>query len=1470
MNNIHNQLPKFGHDLQADGGVKLSWPGYPGLKKPRVDFLAPHSKTLAAIDMERQPDGDSWISSQSVKPGTRYRFWAGDWDEQTEIPARANGQAVTLKRDGHFWKLPADATASGLLELPAGSPPLHLEKTNTATGAVESTIAARPHAADQSPQYDLPDGFNAAQYRFAPSLELIESVDQKAALGQFNKVADNIAQAPLKSTVIADIYFDSLVDKARFNRLKADNNGQLPSRNHYNQFADPRGNQNALHEMIADLKGMGFTGLLFKPFIGGDNLSSHKYWTTDPFVLNNSFADKKAFRQSLAESMRHGMKLYADGAFVNQGLNGVQMLSNIQYGQASPYWNWFKYGDSPAGIKTGSDRWDYPSHAFETRKLTMGILPTVMNKTNGLKTLAYDRFDFRIQNDPTVKSTYDARKPTYLELFDPKLETRDGQKLSRAALAPDALLNSESSVQKYRFPVDPKEVIEKSKQLKRSTGKPGTDADATHDKKILMEWKTFRMGSPSNDDSSVKWDGNVNVALIDTKNTEVQNYLRDAVGYWSRMVMNTQVDTVASQLKIAANPSTQTLRAALNNATQRGNHPDDLKDARRPLPTVALPELETLTDVELATVLKASQHPDLAEKVPGEELADHILKEVPLNVLPLPETFKGTLSEPNLAKALLKPYQQGILWSAFHAVMTPIKNTHFLGIDAFAKSVEHIVEGIHAKLFPAFKQELSSKLNDAYANLRPDEQRKLQYGRVQSLVSDQLAEGLYLHLLTGLNLETLMKNGYSAKTIEDNFYKTVPFDITHADPVTAAYKLQGFLKKQLDAVPASALSHRLEDTLKTLTPVNVLLADAIVQKREYGLNWRIDAAKDVGNIDAIRNERPENRAKPFAQEIDSHVQPFWNALNKAMRAPFPKTSIIAELTDFNILTDGNKPVEKQLIDKLMNSNTFTGMPNMNFLYSGIMQLVNYAQRPDENGDTTLRPSDFIKQKLEPMSTSVNFTALKQAQNLISSHDYSTATHALMVNPDLFTADLQKWRGLSDDFRTAMQELHSKNSLQPTRDALQKAAPDLDVESFVNGLNELIADKDTLQELLEDKAETSPAYRDIAAFFDEETKGQNANDTRVATPQALKGKFIEAIFNVMDEETLAKFGLEDYAALPLEEKTAVKAVLKQAIMEPSENRAMRGVIVNAMSALDSSRFWEKQDAKVQTLKPAFKDALWRAVAHISQTKGQNFGYTALDLSLQEITNQMEKDAVWLEQSIELDAPQRRALLDSVSNALYSEANRPVMPKLLRAFAVQNALPGNPSVNLPDLFAQGGSEWTKNIFAQNRPLIRIDKRQQPEFQAFAKRVGDIFNTRSTGLRLKDGTSAGQGALNDGKILPVPGDDIHGVLPIVRDNGKEQVITLIQTGNPHAPDGSKVGTHSDAYPTVDRDLAPIHNYRSNLLNPQLTPGGRLYEDPTTHERFRLDAQGQLKNVNATGTDSGLTLQDFRILIRVPRDAE
>lgn len=1532
---------------QQETRARIFTPGPAETYHPlQAQIIRPGSTQPENIALQYEATSQLWKSPEALPLGTLYRFDVSNLPvieaqllspNQTPFPAPQKGQEAAtepvilkLRRKNNVWQSAKPIPPGTIVRIPLQDlPPMDIEAVFPDKGTQKLTPKLEGNAwtITVDPQWEA-----GILLRVAPAMDWVEVVEQNGQ--KFNRISPLEANAPHKSGPMADIFLDSLLpleDLAKLTglpqktleslpprkrqRYLADwierNNHLLPMRNHFNRYG---GNETALQTMLPMLHQVGIRSILTKPFIGGDNLSAHRYWTVDPFVLNDSFTSKKAFQGFINTTLDHGMKLYNDGAFVNQGLNGAQFFSLLTDQKNSPYWHWFTHTD-----KNNQQRINHSGKLTLPRLshngMTLGILPT-RPTSNGHRKLDFNHFEFRIVNDPDTR-TYDRRKPTLIELYDPSTQTKDGQPLH----ANRSIINSEDSVHNYRFPVSVDELREKKRRIAQQ------HLDGPARKSVMMEWSQFRLKEASADDSTYKWDGQTSVAKMNTKNPEVVNYLRDAVGYWTRYVSNTYTERVARALSQAQDKTPNANPDALIRAI---TNPSAKPSPDYALPKVELPQIETLTPAEIQQALEDTNQVASADL--PRALASGLLKHYPLMALELPVMFKSILSYPDLSDVLSGTAPGGFPKFWREKVQRGLSTLPVIG-----------------RSFENFEQQLTRTFDQINAQLSPEAREKLKDPKVASLLYESLGEAVFMKLFTGLDvLDPQTQANLTQERIEEALYQTTPSRIVQNNPTSASKLLPGFMKRQLKQIDTVTLAHLMEQRLQDLDPQWVALAKAVLNKREFGLNWRLDAAKDVADMDRVLNEEPADRAPVFQEEMQ-FVRKFWNSLNQSIRQEFPKASLIGELTDFELFA-GNNEVGRSELAATLGAGDINGAPNMSFLFSSLLEVINHTQRPDEYGGKTISPTAFMLNAAKMSSQTYPNAAIQNNQNFTSSHDYVSTAHSLLLNSDIWTMDHVRWLGLSDDLREACNELLYKPCFEAQRAKLDQQFPswrgvvqklesrmvkhhddrtwrqtegmrlrlknpghqkyynehaksdtdghlllglakqpaknldDLFAALPPDGLDlsdeQLTTLKDTLKkgyppsgESEELKIQLLRSIPNLGHVLHQlRTLGQSdelrrqiprpvlasiekasVNPENAATPFELKASFVDDLLtNGIPASELD---------MSRKERGLLAPMLQARMTEHSEDRAMRAVIVNNWMRFTEDRHspWNKLTASPRfllndndQLKTELTQSLWRALDTTIKQTPRHFGYQPLDTALNNVFANLDNE--WqkaLPDRIQRDPQKIETFIQELKHALYQQANGPVMDKLLRIFAIQSAMPGNPSLYLHDLFAQGGGEWLKNEFVQDRAPIRIDRLEsEPGMNRFMQSVTEILGQR-----------AQLPALTNGQLIPITADDEVGVLPIVRDNGQDQVIVLVNTGKPQGPQWGqgKVGT-SAQYTEITTTTPEIKNYVPNLAELKARPG-TVYRDVNTNERFKINASGQLVGFKS---GRGMDINICRILQR------
>ena len=149
-----------------------------------------------------------------------------------------------------------------------------------------------------------------------------------------------------------------------------------------------------------------FTRIITLPLFTDDSLTAHAYWNKNCFQMANSLGNINNYSAIQRKMFAKGMNLVSDGAYVNEGLEGVHFQHILKWGEKSPYFNWFRI----SGLK------DSP--------LSLGVFGK--NTEHVTHRLVNSPYKF-IENDNgtiSIKSNhgeYDPKKPTYIQIYDNRL-----------------------------------------------------------------------------------------------------------------------------------------------------------------------------------------------------------------------------------------------------------------------------------------------------------------------------------------------------------------------------------------------------------------------------------------------------------------------------------------------------------------------------------------------------------------------------------------------------------------------------------------------------------------------------------------------------------------------------------------------------------------------------------------------------------------------------------------------------------------------------------------------------------------------------------------------------------------------------------------------------------------------------------------------------------------------------------------
>lgn len=99
-------------------------------------------------------------------------------------------------------------------------------------------------------------------------------------------------------------------------------------------------------EHLDHIQALGVTALYFNPIF--QSASNHRYHTHDYYQVDPLLGGNAAFDELLAECKRRGLRVVLDGVFNHASRGFFQFNDVLENGAASPWLDWFEFGEHPA------------------------------------------------------------------------------------------------------------------------------------------------------------------------------------------------------------------------------------------------------------------------------------------------------------------------------------------------------------------------------------------------------------------------------------------------------------------------------------------------------------------------------------------------------------------------------------------------------------------------------------------------------------------------------------------------------------------------------------------------------------------------------------------------------------------------------------------------------------------------------------------------------------------------------------------------------------------------------------------------------------------------------------------------------------------------------------------------------------------------------------------------------------------
>ena len=750
-----------------------------------------------------------------------------------------------------------------------------------------------------------------------------------------------------------------------------------------------------LQEGIPHLKKQGYKVLFSTPIANGDDVSAHSYWNKNNMQIASKMGNTENFNSFMKDLYKNGMKYVYDGTFTSEGLEGIH----------------FQYANRWIDKNPQSYYWFRMSNARNTT-IGLGVLP--LNKENARHRLINAPYNYEQQSNGTYKQVpnpdYKPNKETLVQLYDAGNMDDKRNELS---------VNSHNdTLIQYTFEIDPKEYQNRINIINdlNKNGNKHIDLNSPEGTKLACEFSNFCFDDKVKDGGVNTWDANTDMVkmnyhisgydekalqaipdenmrahereLIERGTKEVQDMAIQAGKYWTNRVKDVQTMYTA-----------QTIGSAKT-----------VEGINKLIAEEKLPKEVSLTNEALNNILNGQYILSPKGILPKDDVTVKALMKMPLDALELGENTVGVLSTSYFSNRATTDETIGV--SRFDLMKQ--NNPHLVKEYAhtynkvnalFQNEIKDFADKIIKKVDSASDEKLLDKNGDY-----------TEYGEyVMDLVGKEITKYAMLKAIAGDNLKTKLLNTneitYDYDALKDGTTLKA-LGINAHSPEEEANLLEKKFEKGLKKLSASDVSYVADSISKRIAGTDTSsfrLAEALVDRASLGLDWRLDAAKDVMDMDAIRNGDND-----FDDTWNDVIQ-FWSKFVQGVKQNNPNAYIVAEITDVPQLmqdTTGSKVWpnggntdlggrfngEPDAMVKFFNETGITSEAGYSYFYT---DLLTHFSKEFERGQGFSYTHDSLKNRFDLLLETRNIDYLRNLYTFMGNHDKPRMIHCLALDMGLF-------------------------------------------------------------------------------------------------------------------------------------------------------------------------------------------------------------------------------------------------------------------------------------------------------------------------------------------------------------------------------------------------------------------------------------------------------------------------------------
>lgn len=757
-----------------------------------------------------------------------------------------------------------------------------------------------------------------------------------------------------------------------------------------------------------------FTRIITTPLFTDDSLSAHAYWNKNNFQMAQSLGNINNYTSLQKKLFAKGINLVSDGAYVNEGLEGVHFKHILKWGERSPYFHWFKI----SGLQ------DCP--------LNMGVFGKKLNHVT--HRIVNSEYEYKQRPDGTIKikhnRNYKSNQPTYIQIYDDRLVNAEKLNNKELIKAYDKLVennveinNHNDTVVPYSFRIN-NETYRNNVELLNNYNKNTPEGKriklySGEGTRAVSQFEFFGLDG-KHEGGFETWDANPDIAklsfvqshsetqsikntetpaqtaamkkLLIQKNMEVQDYAISSAKFWTKKTHQILILNVAQHLKNIDNKNTNEIYNKIKSQSDGNVFPKDLDVNENIVKNVLRNRYK----------LSASKTENNYKNAILQGLMD-----LPLDSIEIGDDIISTLASPYITKRATEESQIGlsrydIYKNGNKHVLPEYQKTYTMTDDLYKNEMSQLATKILdevEKSLPADK-----KFHDNKGNTT-------EFGKyVIPLLTAEIAR---FAIIKAVSPKAQMS--YDKETGEISYKynelkntSLIELGIIADCPEDEAELLIKRLGKNIKKInDTKDLTKALTLSIKGTNANSFKLAEMIVSRAQAGLDWRIDATKDIADIESLRN------GKTDFEFTWNQIVKFWTKFSENIKQYHPDAYIAAEITDEDdIYNKGGGGSErfsssKEAVKKLLNEAGFTTTANYTYLSSGINEI--FGKLFDFDGENSpekgTEKGGKVTDQLAGFLTSGPLESIIYSYIFAGNHDKCRALDGYAMDMDMVYGDL---------------------------------------------------------------------------------------------------------------------------------------------------------------------------------------------------------------------------------------------------------------------------------------------------------------------------------------------------------------------------------------------------------------------------------------------------------------------------------